>query len=148
MGDHRDRLRAELLAAAHRQGRPTPADRSALRRTAPLLAAAALLSVVAIGSMLRTDPVGAEVFRIDERSDGTVVIEVIGAVKDPEMAAAQLEAAGFSATLEPVPTPASLVGRIVAVAAEPAARTREADLTTESDGHDRRVHARPVIRKA
>jgi hypothetical protein len=103
----------------------------------PVLAAAALVVVAALGSLLRSDPVGAEVFRIETLSDGTVVIDVISAIKDPDLAAAELDAAGFTVTLEAVPTPESLVGRIVAAAAEPAPGNQDPNLATEID--DQRV---------
>ncbi len=137
MADHRDHLRNELVRAARRRLQPATSDRFPARRVVPVLAAAALLVVVALGSLLRSDPVGAEVFRIETLSDGTVVIEVISAIKDPELAAAELDAAGFTVTLEAVPTPESLVGRIVAAAAEPAPGNQDPKLSTEID--DQRV---------
>ncbi|HAS08969.1 MAG TPA: hypothetical protein DCS55_00360 [Acidimicrobiaceae bacterium] len=137
MADHRSHLRNELVRAARHRQEPATSDRFALRRFAPILAVAALLVVAAVGSLLRSDPVGAEVFRIETLSDGTVVIDVISAIKDPERAAAELDAAGFAVSLEAVPTPESLVGRIVAAAAEPAPGNQDPNLSTEID--DQRV---------
>lgn len=135
MADHRDLLRAELVRAAHRQAAPATTGRFSVRRAVPLLvAAAALVIVVAAGSLIRSDPVGAETFRITEQADGTVVVEVIGAIRDPEIAADELEAAGFSVTLEGVPTAPSLVGQLVSVYTEPADGTADAAVATESDG--------------
>lgn len=137
MTDHRNHLRNELVRAARRRQQPATSDRFPVRRVVPVLAVAALLVVVALGSLLRSDPVGAEVFRIETLDDGTVVIEVISAIKDPERAAAELDAAGFTVSLEAVPTPESLVGRIVAAAAEPAPGNQDPNLSTEID--DQRV---------
>ena len=137
MADHRHHLRNEPVRAARRRQHPATSDRFALRRVAPILAVAALLVVAAVGSLLRSDPVGAEVFRIETLSDGTVVIDVISAIKDPELAAAELDAAGFTVSLEAVPTPESLVGRIVAASAEPVPGNQDPNLSTEID--DQRV---------
>lgn len=134
MADHRDHLRNELVRAARRRQQPATSDRLPVRRVVPVLAAAAILVVIALGSLLRSDPVGAEVFRIETLSDGTVVIDVISAIKDPDLAAAELDAAGFAVTLEAVPTPESLVGQIVGAAAEPAPGSGDPDFSTEAEG--------------
>lgn len=137
MADHRSHLRDELVRAARRRQQPVTPDRFHLRRVVPVLAVGALVVVVALSSLLRSDPAGAEVFRIETLDDGTVVIDVLSAIKDPDRAAAELDAAGFTVTLEAVPTPESLVGRIVAAAAEPAPGNQDPNLSTEID--DQRV---------
>ena len=136
MADHRHHLRNKLVPAARRRQHPATSDRFALRRVAPILAVAALLVVAAVGSLLRSDPVGAEVFRIETLSDGTVVIDVISAIKDPDRCCGA-RAAGFTVSLEAVPTPESLVGRIVAASAEPVPGNQDPNLSTEID--DQRV---------
>jgi len=133
VADHRSHLRNELVRAARRRQQPATPDRFNLRRVVPALAVGALVVVVALSSLLRSNPAGAEVFRIETLDDGTVVIDVLSAIKDPDRAAAELDAAGFTVTLEAVPTPESLVGRIVAASAEPAPGTRDPALSSEID---------------
>lgn len=133
MADHRDRLRAELLSAARREHQRH--ERRSLRRAVPVaVVAAALLAIVAVGSVLRSDPVAADVFRIQQTGGGGIVVDVVGSIRDPERAAAELEAVGLSVTLEAVPTPPSLVGDLVSLVVEPPAAGPPAPLERETDG--------------
>jgi hypothetical protein len=133
VADHRERLRAELIAAARREHQRL--ERRPLRRLVPVaVAAAALVVAVALGSVLRSDPVAADVFRIQRTGSDQLVVDVIGPIRDPERAAAELEAVGLSVTLEAVPTPPSLVGDLVALTVEAPVAGPVAPLEPETDG--------------
>jgi hypothetical protein len=101
-------LRQELVQAADR--------RRVRRRRRPLQAAGAVLAVVlsALAIVSGPSPALAEV-RV-ERAGDRVVITLLEAAEDPHRVEAALQAAGFDAAVEAVPTGPSAVGRFVGTA--------------------------------
>ena len=117
----RDQLGRQLVAAARRQqsyGRSPDGRWSTIAAAGVVAAAAIVVTAVFVVGLVRTDPVGADVFAIDV-VDGEVRIDVVEMVRNPSRVEDQLYGElGIEADLVAVPTPPELEGRIVAISSE------------------------------
>jgi hypothetical protein len=124
LGDFKEGLRRELVAAAYRQRaaarQPVPVARRSWRLS-PIAGLAVAALVVAAGVMgasllIPADPVAADVFAITVIDD-EVELAVIDIIVDPEAVTRQLaDELGVDAELRAVPTPPALIGQIVVTA--------------------------------
>lgn len=117
MTSHRDQLRTALVEAAGRQITAHERRRRLARTGAAVVAFLAVTAGAFIGlNTIESEPASATTFEI-QRTGDEIFIEIIGRVDDPEVARAELAAAGIDATLEPQAAAPSLEGVIVAAEA-------------------------------
>ena len=122
-----DRLGRHLHDAAIKRSAAPRRHRSPL----PAMSLAGVLAVVAvILVILWPRAESAQAFTITQ-TNGTVRVEVSNIVTNPDAATAQLRDAGLDATLQAVPVPAELVGRVVSLSLQDDA---EVEMTRNSKG--------------
>ena len=127
MNQHRETLRAELLAAHQRRyakpAQPSRQPRQQRPRRPVWHFAGAVTAVVLVVTLVvsavstNPTPAAADVFSF-RHVDDEVIVSIIDTIDNPNAAAAELDAQGFHVILDAVPVPAELVGAVIGVAAE------------------------------
>lgn len=115
--EFRNQLGRELHEAAGRQVDQRASGSKRNNRIRVGVVIGLLLTLLSFGavSFLGPESVAADVFLIN-RQDGQIRVDVVGLVNNPESAVNQLRAeAGVTATIDAVPSPPALVGRILTV---------------------------------
>ena len=139
MNQHRETLRAELLAAHQRRyakpAQPSRQPRQQRPRRPVWHFAGAVTAVVLVVTLVvsavstNPTPAAADVFSF-RHVDDEVIVSIIDTIDNPNAAAAELDAQGFHVILDAVPVPAELVGAVIGVAAEGGT----VDTTASDDG--------------
>lgn len=138
VADRRERLRAELDAAAHRLAGQQPRSRPDRRwPNRVLVAAVVVAALTTVAVFARPDPAAANTFTVS-RQGRDVVITVVGTVDDPAEARAELAEAGIKAVMVDHPVPPSLVGTVLSISSP------DADVDTADGGGLRVRQARFV----